>query len=675
VTPESHADGSLTIEDAVSAVETRGGKVCLAAGVYRLRRPVLVRRARSLTISGKGRRTVLIAPRGGPAIDIEGSLEVTVEHLAVTTSGKPDRRTPEVGIAVRSTAGTTIQRCFVTQAAGLKESTARAGGGVGIGLAGLLAETIIRENVVLADIGVGSLVGGRATDPQETVARRVKTQEFRQFKDLQRYLVTHGLWIEDNLLASARAGIDLGRAGTAAGTKAAVLAALPAALLVHLGETRLAGNAIYGATEAGIVASGLIPDAERIAQLADAAAVGGVLAAEPFSFGQATSLVLAAGSRLDVCGNLLSVRGYGIAVGCDGARIAGNDLASFAPKATTDDGILLFRGVAPTLGRVQVTANRIAGFGGNGITISAAVRDGLIKSNMIHGARSGGIVMEGRGLADDLTVENNEVFGVTGTNDDAARPLGLFLRGVERLDVASNVVDGVGADARTAALRAGIAVLACRTSRVAGNQVRRIGSDDEFTGVAAGILVDGGYRRCEVAGNVVPLAEGVGRGRSLAPALLVGDPSDRKDIVVARAGAKTVIVTENGTVVIAGEPAGEVEDIDESLGITDNVLDAAGRAPAAWIATAGRCAFSDNRCRIDGEAAPTVAEIGVENGSAIADANHLSGPRDQSALVLHVGQAQDGHPAATVLGNVSGGQIFVNGVLLGAPWAPLNIMI
>jgi hypothetical protein len=222
VTPESHANGTLTIQAAIDRVARPGGKVCLAAGAYRLDQPLRISRARSLTLVGKGRRTMLESA-AGVAIDVNLSLEVTIEHLSIALGGG-DARSPTVGIALRSTVGTTVQRCFVSQPSGYAR-----GGAIAIGLAGIVAETSIRENVLLSDIGVGALRGARsamfqhglnlfrASEAERAEAESdIQAEEVVVVDDLQRYLLTHGLWIEDNLLLCRRAGVDLGRAGRAA---------------------------------------------------------------------------------------------------------------------------------------------------------------------------------------------------------------------------------------------------------------------------------------------------------------------------------------------------------------------------------------------------------------------------------------------------------------------------
>ena len=63
-----------------------------------------------------------------------------------------------------------------------------------------------------------------------------------------------------------------------------------------------------------------------------------------------------------------------------------------------------------------------------------------------------------------------------------------------------------------------------------------------------------------------------------------------------------------------------------------------------------------------------VVEVTAE--SAIAAENRVECSRNARALDLKLGNAK----ALTVLGNIVGGPILVNGAALGAPWQPLNVI-
>ena len=63
-----------------------------------------------------------------------------------------------------------------------------------------------------------------------------------------------------------------------------------------------------------------------------------------------------------------------------------------------------------------------------------------------------------------------------------------------------------------------------------------------------------------------------------------------------------------------------------------------------------------------------VVEVTVE--AVIAAKNRVECGRHARSLDLKLGNAK----ALTVLGNIVGGPIMVNGAALGAPWQPLNVM-
>ena len=369
VSPSSHADGTLTIQDAIDKIKTTGGKVCLGVGTYKITETIRVWSTRSLTFAGKGVRTVIDHHGDGPAIDIFNSTEVTVDHIAVAGSrGKGVE--VDIGVAIRNSIGVTVQRCFLGEAAALTgakgksgataSKAATRGAGIAIGLAGFLAEVAIRENVVLADIGVAALPALGPLDPADG-ARSIgnknasawsnlnKGLKVARIEQLQSYLVTHGLWIEDNLFACERVGVDLGRGGRlAAGTDAV------AGLVLYLGETRVAGNAIYLCTEAGILAAGIVP-AERsvlvrelgseldklVSSVLKVSVARGVKVSLP-SMGGAALAAATSGARLEIVRNHLAVLGWGVVHACDNTRVAGNDVGAFEPpRGFRPEGALL----------------------------------------------------------------------------------------------------------------------------------------------------------------------------------------------------------------------------------------------------------------------------------------------------------------------------------------------
>jgi hypothetical protein len=203
VTPESHASGQLTIEEAVSRVRETGGTVCLKAGQYALRRAVPVGNARSVRIRGEGINTMLLAPAGAFAIDT--GIAVSIENLAMTTTGKLP------AISVRSGFGISLHDLFIVVA----NPDAPASG---VALSGVVLELSICNNWISAPFGIRAL---DSTAPEPFA-----------------FLITSGLRIENNLFLSERQAIAF------------------AGFVRHMQGTSIRGNEISGCREVGIAMLG-----------------------------------------------------------------------------------------------------------------------------------------------------------------------------------------------------------------------------------------------------------------------------------------------------------------------------------------------------------------------------------------------------------------------------------
>ena len=171
VTPESHASGALTIQAAVDdVVAGGGGTVCLEPGTYQLEdNGVSVDGATSLRIRGAGPRTVVIAT--GAGVQVTTSAFVTLEDLTVISRGQP-------AVDVRGTIGVTLQRLLVLDLGGDDAIPA-------LRLDGVALATTVRDNVVVAPVGIGTGL------------------------DRELALLTAELRITDNLLVCRDAGIAL----------------------------------------------------------------------------------------------------------------------------------------------------------------------------------------------------------------------------------------------------------------------------------------------------------------------------------------------------------------------------------------------------------------------------------------------------------------------------------
>jgi hypothetical protein len=695
VSPSSHADGTLTIQDAIDKIEKTGGKVCLGVGTYKIKETIRIWGARSLTFAGKGVRTVIDHQGRGPAVDIFKSTEVTMDHIAMAGSrGKGTE--VDIGVAIRNSVGVTIQRCFLGEAAALtgvktksaSKASTRGGAGIAIGLAGFLAEVAIRENVVLADIGVAALPALGPLDPADG-ARSIgnknaaswsslkKGLKAAKIEQLQSYLVTHGLWIEDNLFACERVGVDLGRGGRlAAGTDAV------AGLVLYLGETRVAGNAIYLCTEAGILAAGIVP-AERsvlvrelgaeldklVASVLKVSVAGGVKVSLP-NMGGAALAAATSGARLEIVRNQLAVLGWGVVHACDQTRVAGNDVGAFASAAglSSGGGIAVLIGPRGTvLSGVEIVDNRVRGVGSHGIAVLTGVESARVCDNTVE--RVGGCgVFTASAAPSTVVVSGNQLIDVARTARLGYSGVAILITGADRVDIESNLIDRVGGDDVTTPVRGGIIPLMVRECRVSGNEVRSLGPNAEFTGTAQGIMLSNSFQRALVDGNIVRLESGTGAGKSGVLALFVAG------------GGLTIIMNK-----VAGFGEGNVwaEDFapfpdpkeGSNLSVHGNMLEASGRfSPVVINVNPGSLAFGDNVCRFSGPGAQaSVASITVRGAGLSLTSNHFYGPAPMSVSLSP--QWTGSRYLFTAVGNISNGTLNVGGSPIPAPWNALNIRV
>ena len=204
VTPESHASGQLTIQDAVNLVHDTGGTVCLHAGQYALKEAVRIAGAASLRVHGQGPATIVSAP--GSAFIVDGSVAVCIEDLTVLSLGA------QAAFDVRNAVGLRLSELVV---AVFGANDAR---GAGITLSGVVAGATIADNLVIAPDGVRALSLDEKAPP---------------------FLLAAALRIEDNVLWCQRTGVALDGA------------------VAHLYETRLARNQLLTCRTQGLSATGI----------------------------------------------------------------------------------------------------------------------------------------------------------------------------------------------------------------------------------------------------------------------------------------------------------------------------------------------------------------------------------------------------------------------------------
>lgn len=147
VTPASHADGSLTIQDAITQARERGGgTVCLDVGTYMLQQPLQILDARSLRVVGKGEATEVVATARVALVD--KSDDITLESFTVTC--RPTAPAPDAAIVISSSKDVRLERLVIAIANNQPAWSA-------VALSGALVGLRLCGNTIVAATGIRSV--------------------------------------------------------------------------------------------------------------------------------------------------------------------------------------------------------------------------------------------------------------------------------------------------------------------------------------------------------------------------------------------------------------------------------------------------------------------------------------------------------------------------------------
>ena len=565
VTPESHASGQFTIQAAVDRFRDIGGTVCLGAGQFQLKVPVLLNGVRAVRIRGQGAATLVITPGG--AFSIGSGIALAIEDLVILSLGRAS------AISVRTVLGLSLQRLIIAVlgdiVGGLRglrvdSDVQNDANGAAIALAGAVIGATIRDNAIIAPVAV------QAIEPAAAPRTLLFTVESRP-----QMLMSAALRIENNVLWCEQQAVSLtGR-------------------VIHMMATRITGNEILGSRLGAITALGLCGP----------------------------------GASMHISSNSLNVSGSGITAAVDGLWIEGNKLVS-TPQQTNRQpdgaGITLRTGLDPSgADQCQILSNQISGFAGAAIAIQSPTRELIVKLNIIERCGNG-IISGGEAKSASVSIENNHISDIDGADD--ARTgfvVGIGVLLADAAMVAGNTIRRIGQKAVLAPLRAGIAAASVQRLRVSGNDISEVAPVDDYIGVAAGVMLLAPYAQAEVTLNHVDRdAQPSSQNSDMKwYALLVGQLRGE------RFGA-AVRVDERRTLVVGAKrpqliTAAAVTDVAGSASVLGNVLAARGATPAVEIEASGDCLFNDNRCEL--RANNGSAAVVVTSGVTIVNANRVRG--------------------------------------------------
>jgi len=535
VTPESHASGAMTIQDAVQKVKDEGGgTVCLAAGLYHVDQAgVVVDDASSLRIRGQGLRTVVIM--SGLGFVVSSSSFVTLEDFTVVSSGGSP------AVELRTTVAATVQRLTVL-ALGNADLPGRA-----IVLAGTSLLTTLRDNAVVAGIGISG--GGE-----------------------ERPLLTAELDISSNLLVCRSVGIGLdGRVG-------------------HLFGNSVAANTVLRAENAGIRLVGAIAPGHGCEVDENTLLVGGagiVVATSGFTVddndvtGTADSVERRSDGIVVQPSSLGTIRGA-TRIGSNRVRdVGGRGVAVLAPVTSLEVTHNLVERALEGIVMAERARSETAIVSDNVVTDVGSRQtdqaDGVV-----------GIQVVGAGRA---SVESNVVHGVGAAREAGDRSVGIRVLACLESRVADNSVDRIGFP-ESGGLDIGIAVQGrILRTQVAGNQSRRQPVDPDadgpsgFRGLVIGADGDVDEAKATVLKGFV-IAEG-------AALWVVGDKA-----VYAAAFARATVTVDTNIVAGSGELPTVLVGVAGEVVATGNQFHARieGGAPAFRL-FASAATVSANRLR------------------------------------------------------------------------------
>ena len=396
VSPDSHADGSLTIQGAIDRIRDSGGTVCLAVGQYALRAPLQLNGVRAITIRGHGAATVLVAPEG--AAHVGGSVAVTIEDLALLSLARRS------AIVVRSVMGLTLQRLLIA-VVGNPDTQ-----GAAIALTGVAAGLVIRDNVIFGPIGIRGGEAAAGNDDPPPLA----------------FLMTALMRIEDNLLWCERQAVAL------------------AGPVLHLLGNRIVGNEVVGGRQGGITVLGLAAAGASMKICDNSLNVSGagITAGVDGLWVEGNKVASLTDAATRVAGSSGITLTSGLDPnGSDQCQVLANQVSGFDAAGIR---------IAAPVKQMIVKLNIVSGCG-NGIVAEDDARAGhlSIENNQVsdigqRGAPANAEVV-GIGLvrADSASVVGNRVqrIGVLATN--AALRAGIAATAVQRLHIGGNDITDV----------------------------------------------------------------------------------------------------------------------------------------------------------------------------------------------------------------------------------------
>jgi Family of unknown function (DUF6519)/Right handed beta helix region len=624
VSADEHNSGARTLQQAIDALGNKGGTVCLAPGDYALGdTPVVIANRTAVRLRGHGAETRLIYAGEGGAVRVFGCTDTVLTDLGIAALNPrgSDARGPTMGLHLRNVTGVRAERCQILML------SPEANGDAAIGIDGVALSVTLEAIAAFGFFGLRSLAG--VLDPDGNARG-------------PRFTLLTDLAVRDCALLARRRGIALEDR------------------VIHLGPTQIEGNLIL-AQDTGIAVTGVgFP-------------VSNPALGEPGEPWSAATVSV----RANAIGH--GAAGAGLRSAVQDLQALDNTIVAMAGEVDLPlASVQLVEGLLPQLlPDGQLVGNRLGSTLGAGIRVETAQDVLTVQRNVIRDCGGAGIEVGADAPIGTLTVSDNTVVhvGLRGRGGGSAAIRVGFAHEARLLH---NRIDGVGDLQATPLYVAGIELRGAGLLDIAHNAIGGLVPPPE-RGTAVGILIDGGIGMASLADNRVLGAQNGAVGTSFCAVLIDTSDANAGQPTVSGGGLPAVYtlgdqVFSYSHAVGARQLSANREGLLRICG--HQVIDDHERSALPLVlvrvgARVGACSFSDNQCTLLASGAvPAIVNLTAPRLTVTSNVVRRQSDRDAMQLSCRL---VGNDPAATVLGNISFGNIRINGNLPAA-FAALNIL-
>jgi len=427
------------------------------------------------------------------------------------------------------------------------------------------------------------------------------------------------------------------------------------------------------------------------------------------------------GTPIEFLDNDVRVSGPGLGVETSALRVSGNHLVGMTQ--TEEAFGIAAMSLAQADGDFQVLDNQISGFA-TGIYVVQPPARTRIAGNQIHDGRIGISVIAGQANSEaTVAIEANQVsdLGIPAFATPAATEAitGIFVFGASGAHLSGNTLRRIGVAAAAAGTTIlGVIAYNCVRAQLTDNDVLDLAPADAFAGAAVGVGAFLPYVDLDMSGNRVRRSSTSTTGDTsiwggLYAGLLVQAPKPTQiaaaSVAKKRSKASTAAAAAIShfspiikippitlppvvPVVLPGSSGGQTHGPTpqarptaqpDAVSVVARGNQVVGLGLGACAALSGTSvSFVDNQCqRFTGSLSSTqqlAAPVILVAMALTASHNIVDGAEDRQLggplfTSIQLTPLKDGR--VTVLGNHTSGQITVGSAALGAPWAPLNMLL